>query len=149
MQYIVDQKVGTAGSRVNAARVTKLYHPYTSDISDLDDVLRNTKEFVSCIQVDDGRWGIVWKCSSAEHFLPLAVSPLAHTHSGGLNYFLWERRLGPRLELLHGLSIVAHGLMLPLVQHGLNLGDPGFVANCYSLKTEDHRVIDQTGRLKP
>jgi hypothetical protein len=126
-----------------------LYHPYASHISDLDDMLRNTKEFISCIQVDDGRWGVVWKSSSVEHFLPLNMSLAAHAHSAGLCYFLWERQLRVTLELLHGLSIVAHGLLLPLVQHGLTLGDHGIVANCHSLKTEDHRVIDKTGLLKP
>lgn len=149
MQYVLDQKVGTADSRADAGKDTKLYHPYASHISDLDDMLRNTKEFISCIQVDDGRWGVVWKSSSVEHFLPLNMSLAAHTHSAGLYYFLWERQLRVTLELLHGLSIVAHGLLLPLVQCGLNLGDHGFVANCYSLKTEDHRVIDKTGLLKP
>jgi hypothetical protein len=80
MQCVLDQKVGTADSRADAAKDTKLCHPCASHVSDLDDMSRNTKEFISCIQVDDGRWGVVWKSSSVEHFLFPSICPLRHMH---------------------------------------------------------------------
>jgi len=143
MQFVVDQKVGTADSRVEGDTYNKLYHAYTTDIVALDDLLRNNKKCISLIQVEDGRWGIVWKNTSVEFFLPLDRSVEVHIRAAGLNYYVWERDLGGAgPELLHGLLVTATGILLPLQQYPLNIGDEGFVTHCYAVRSADRRVVD-------
>ena len=148
MQFVVDQTIGTSDSRAARDTYTKLYHAYTSDIVALDDLVRTNQKILSCIQVEDGRWGIVWKCTSVEFFLPLHRSMAVHTCRVGHNYYVWERQLGLlEPELLVGLPILATGVLLPLQQYGLNIGDEGFATHCYALKSTDYRVMDSSGVL--
>ena len=74
------------------------------------------------------------------------MSPLTRTR-GGLNYYIWERDLELETELLHEQSVAATGVLLPLVQLNLSLGDEGFITHCYALTAEDHRSMDKVGGL--
>ncbi len=147
MEYVVDQKVGTASSRVDAQTYTKSYHAYSTTIYAVDELLRNNKKFISCINLEDGRWGVVWKSNSVQYFLPLTRSAVVHTLFAGHRYFVWERDLAGELELLDPLPINVAGILLPLLQYNLNLGDVGFSTNCYALVSEDHRVLGDDGYL--
>ena len=147
MASIVDPTLGTALSPLHGHTYTKSYNAYTADIDAVDEMLRNNKKFISCVNVEDGRWGIVWKHSSVEYFFPLVRSEEPHSLLARLNYFIWERALSPVPELLGPLPICAGGILLPLLQYQIDIGQDGFVANCYALVCEDHRVVDNSGSL--
>jgi hypothetical protein len=70
-----------------------------------------------------------------------------HTLFAGHRYFVWERDLAGELELLDPLPINVAGILLPLLQYNLTLGDVGFSTNCYALVSEDHRVLGDDGYL--
>ena len=145
MGCVIDTTVGTAaceGGRTD----TKLFHAYNMDLVAIDTLLRDNKKLISCVQVEDRRWGIVWKVNSDLHFVTLTMSGLERTR-GGLNYYVWARDMEREVEVLTGESVIAPAIMLPLLQLDLNLGDEGFVTNCYALTAEDHRSMDKVGGL--
>jgi hypothetical protein len=147
MDYVIDTTVGTVASRqLRRGDDTKLFHDYRLDLASVDAMLRDNKKLISCIQLGDGRWGIVWRQTSSQYFVALTLSPLVRTRAG-LNYYLWERNLASHPELLDGQSVAAAAILLPLQQLQLNLGDDGFITHCYAVTAEDHRSMDGLGAL--
>jgi hypothetical protein len=66
----------------------------------------------------------------------------------GLNYFLWVRPLGEEVGvLMKDQTIVACGLLLPLLQSKLKPGEDMHVTHRFSLVSSDHRALDQSGHL--
>jgi len=147
MQYVMDPTLGTVEYRGRDGRDdTKLVYSYNVGIGDVDDLLRDNKKILSCVQIENGQWGMVWMRGQVRCFLALTMSPLAHSHFG-LNYYCWHRGLEQESDPLEELTVVATGLLLPLQQSHLNVGDEGFVTHCYALTAEDHRSLGVLGVL--
>ena len=146
MEYVVDQTVGMSDSRTASARYNKLYHVY-KDVASVDTFLRETRKVVSCILLDDGRWGICCKGGAGVIFIPLETLGPRHSRCG-LIYFLWQRQLDAAEELLHQHSIVNYALLLPLLQYQLHAADPAFETHCYSLISSDHQTLNEVRELK-
>ena len=147
MQYVMDPTLGTAEYRGRDGRDdTKLVYCYNVDIVEVDNLLRDNKKILSCVQIENGQWGMVWMGGRVRYFVALTMSPLARSHFG-LNYYSWHRALEQELEPLEELTVVATGLLLPLQQPNLNVGDEGFVTHCYALTAEDHRSLGVLGVL--
>ena len=145
MEYVADPTVGTEEYLSQDREDAKMFHSY-KDVESLDGVLRDARRVVSCILLEDGRWGVCSKVGRNENFYPLSMSGRAHNR-GGLDYFLWERQIGIAEEPLHELSVVAFGLLLPLLQYNLEPEDDAFVTHCYSLISSCHQTLDATGAL--
>jgi hypothetical protein len=146
LAFVVDPTVGTeANLSDDDSAGPKMYHSYPCVLV-LDDVLRETRIVISCIQIEDGRWGFCHQSSGNDLFSPLSMSDIRLTCCG-LNYFVWERQLQEEDEELDKDSIVAHGLLLPLLQYKLMPADPAFITHCYALVASDHRTLDDNGQL--
>jgi hypothetical protein len=147
MEHVINTTVGTVASRqLRRGDDTKLFQDYRMDLASVDAMLRDNKKLISCIQLVDGRWGIVWIHHSSQHLVALTLSPLVLTRAG-LNYYFWERNLASNPELLNGQPVAAAAILLPLQQLKLNLGDDGFITHCYAVTSEDHRSMDRLGGL--
>jgi hypothetical protein len=145
MMSVADPFFGTEASVTDWH--PKMFHPYTQDVQSMDDALRGAREVISCIALDDGRWGICCRIDSEDCFIALERSVLPEVELFGLNYFIWKRQLGIGEEILQHPSIVAYCLLLPLLQYQLQHGEEGFKTHCYSIIDSNHRILDDSGHL--
>jgi hypothetical protein len=144
---VVDLTVGTHEFVASKENRAKSYHPHDITLEILDDTMRLSKEVISCVQLDDGRWGVVTKRGTgSEYFHALDRSGLEKIKFH-LCYFTWDRRLGSFPELLDPESIVSFGLLLPLLQHGLDEDDDSFETHTHAMIDSQHRTLDYLGVL--
>jgi hypothetical protein len=148
LDYVVNSDVGTAASRPEGSSTDKMYHVYPLHAFAIDPLLREAETAVSCVQADDGRWGIVCgKSRGSEYFheVDRAAGPMVLS---GLNYFLWLRPLGEEDGVpVDDLTIIAFGLLLPLLQSKLKPGDDMYITHRFALVSSDHRTLDHLGDL--
>jgi hypothetical protein len=148
LEYVVNPEVGTAASRPDGSSTDKMYNAYRVHAFGLDQLLRAADTVMSCVQVEDGRWGIVCgKSRGTEYFhvLERSAEPMV---LAGLNYFLWVRPLGEEVGvLMKDQTIIAYGLLLPLLQSKLKPGEDMYITHRFSLVSSDHRTLDQSGHL--
>jgi hypothetical protein len=147
MSEVADLTVGTHEFVESKENSDKLYHSYDISLPGLDYLLRLSNEVVSCVQLDDKRWGVVTKRGTgSEVFNTLERSALEHI-TFRLNYFSWKRHLQQLPEVLTPGSIVSFGVLLPLLQHGLEEDDDGYQTHNYALIDSQHRTLDVNGDL--
>ena len=144
---VVDLTVGTHEFVASKENRAKSHHPHDITLEILDDTMRLSKEVISCVQLDDGRWGVVTKRGTgSECFHALDRSGLEKIKFH-LCYFTWDRRLGSFPELLDPESIVSFGLLLPLLQRGLDEDDDSFETHTCAMIDSQHRTLDYLGVL--
>ncbi len=116
MECVINTTVGTVESRqLRRGDDTKLFQDHRMDLASVDAMLRDNKKLISCIQLVDGRWGVVWMHHSSQHLVALTLSPLVLTRAG-LNYYFWERNLASNPELHNRQPVAAAALLLlPLI----------------------------------
>jgi hypothetical protein len=147
MGEVADLTVGTHEFVDSHESTDKLYHAYDTAKDNLDQTLRLSREVVSCVQLVDGRWGVVTRRGTGmQHFTPLDRSELAKTKFA-LCYFSWHRRLGVLPEVLIPNSIASFGVMLPLLQFGLEDDDDDYLTHTYAVIDSQHRTLNISGDL--
>jgi hypothetical protein len=147
MGEVADVTVGTHDFVTSKESTAKSYHPYDNSLESLDDSLRLSKEVVSCVQLEDGRWGIVTRRGvGMEVFHSIDHSELEKIKFR-LCYFSWRRELGALPEALNPESVVSFGLLLPLLQYGLEEHDDGYETHTYALIDSEHRTLNYLGDL--
>jgi hypothetical protein len=147
MLEVADLAVGTHEFVDSQENSDKLYHTYDISLDSLDFSLLQSKEVFSCVQLNDHRWGLVTKRGHGmEMFNTLERSPLQQINFR-LNYFSWKRHLVVQPEPLIPGSIVSFGLLLPLLQHGLDDEDADYETHKYAMIDSQHRTLNVDGDL--
>jgi hypothetical protein len=78
MECVIDQTAGAGESRGGRNNDTKACHLHT-DILAIDPMLRKNKKVISCVLLDGGRWGVIWKKENVNYF-SLPFFPRKHTY---------------------------------------------------------------------
>ena len=147
MGEVADTTVGTEAFVASKENAHKMYHTYDKTEESLDHVLREARAVVSCVQLMDGRWGIVTRGGKGvEIFTSLDRSNM-YTIKTGLHYYVWHRTLGADQDVLRIADIASFGLMLPLLQYGVDQADHAYVTHTYALIDSQHRTLDDLGNL--
>ena len=147
MLEVADLAVGTHAFVEAKENSDKLYHRYDASQQSLDYSLREAKEVFSCVQLVDERWGLVTKRGNGEEvFNTLERTALKKTNFR-LNCFSWKRDLEVPQEVLIPGSIVSFGLLLPLLQHGLEVDAHGYETHNYAMIDSQHRTLNADGDL--
>ncbi len=147
MHEVADPTVGTREFVESKENSDKLHRRCDVSVGGPDFSLRLSKEVLSCVQLEDKRWGVVTKRGAGmEAFNTLERSALQHINFR-LNCFSWKRHLEVLPEVLLPGSIVSFGLLLPLSQHGLEEDDDRYETHNYAVIDSQHRTLNVDGDL--
>ena len=147
MKEVADLTVGTHAFALFHESTDKMFHLYDNSLEILDYKLCLATEAISCVQLEDGRWGVVTKGKNGTNLFNTLDRSDNESEKCRLFYFAWKRQLLTLPLVLIPSSIVSFALLLPLLQHGLQQEDIAYRKHIYALIDSQHRTLNEAGDL--